>query len=132
MDDWSEAADVAATPIVTMAREIDITNCDQAAADLAMALASDARAVIADMTQTTFCDSSAVRALLQAHKLAVSQGSELRLVVSARAVLRTLELTGLTSTFLMYPDVAAAMGDGHRPARTERLRTDQLRTERSD
>lgn len=115
MDDRPTAAAAAATPIVTLAKEIDITNCDQTAADLAMALALDVRAVIADLTHTTFCDSSAVRALLQAHKLAASQWTELRLVVSSSAVLRTLELTGLISILRLYSNIDAAIGDGQRP-----------------
>lgn len=115
MDDRPTAAGAAATPIVTLAKEIDITNCDQTAADLAVAFAPDVGAVIADLTHTTFCDSSAVRALLQAHKLAASQGAELRVVVCSRAVLRTLELTGLTSILRLYPNIDAAIADGLRP-----------------
>lgn len=115
MDDRPTATGAAATPIVTLAKEIDITNCDQTAADLAVALAPDVRTLIADLSHTTFCDSSAVRALLQAHKLADSQGTELRLVVSSQAVLRTLELTGLTSILRLYPDIDAAIADGQRP-----------------
>lgn len=115
MDDRLTAADTAGTPIVTLAKEIDSTNSDQTAADLTIALGSDVRAVIADLTHTTFCDSSGVRALLQAHRLAASRGSELRLVVRSEAVLRTLELTGLTSTFRLYPNIDAAAADGRRP-----------------
>lgn len=115
MDDAPGAADMAATPIVRLANEIDSTNCDQTAADLDIALGLDVRAVIADLTHTTFCDSSAVRALLRAHKLAASRGTELRIVVNSEAVLRTLELTGLTSTLRLYPSIDAATGDRQRP-----------------
>lgn len=115
MDDPPRTADAAATPIVVLAKEIDSTNSDQTAADVASAFGPDVRAVIADLTYTTFCDSSGVRALLYAHKLAVGRGSELRLVVNSEAVLRTLELTGLTSTFLLYPTIDAATADGQRP-----------------
>jgi anti-sigma B factor antagonist len=115
MDDRPKAADAVTTPVVTLAREIDSTNCDQTAADLAVAFGLGVRAVIADLTDTTFCDSSAVRALLQAHKLATSQGAELRLVVNSPAVLRTFELTGLASTFRLYPTIDAAARDGHQP-----------------
>lgn len=117
MVDPPRAANTAATPIVILAKEIDSTNCDQTAADLASVFGLGVRAIIADMTHTTFCDSSGVRALLQAHKFAARQGTELRLVVNSEAVLRTLELTGLTSTFLLYPTIDAAMADGRRPER---------------
>lgn len=112
MDDRSTTADAAATPIVALAKEIDSTNCAQTAADLAFAFGPDVRAVIADLSQTTFCDSSAVRALLQAHMVAASRGAELRLVVTSGAVLRIFELTGLTSTLRLYPSIEAAIGDG--------------------
>ncbi len=114
MDDPKTAARPAA-PVVTLAAEIDSTNCDQAAAVLALALYPGVSVVVADMTRTTFCDSSAVRALVQAHNRAASQGIELRLVVNSDAVLRVLELTGLTSTLRLYPDIDAAIGDEQGP-----------------
>ena len=124
MDNRPKAADTAATPIVTLAKEIDCTNCDQAATDLAMVLGPDVRAVVADLTHTTFCDSSAVRVLLQTHRLAASQGTELRLVVRSGAVLRTFELTGLASILPLYPTIDAAIADGHQPGSRGRREPD--------
>lgn len=112
MDDPPETADAAPIPIVTLANEIDSVNCDQAAADLALALGPDVRVVIANLSHTTFCDSSGIRVLLHAHNLAASRGIELRLVVNSEGVLRVMQLTGLTSTFRLFPNIDAALRDG--------------------
>ncbi len=109
MDDRPVVTEKAATTIVTLPTEIDITNSDQVGADLQHACQSAANAVIADLTRTTFCDSSAVRALLEAHKLATSRGIELDLVVTSAAVLRVLELTGLDRTLRLYPSIDAVV-----------------------
>lgn len=99
----------AAPPIVRLPKEIDATNAGQVTADLAAACVPGVTTVIADLTLTTFCDSSAVQALVRAHKAAVSRGIELNLAVSCEAVLRVFELTGLTAVLPLYPSIDAAM-----------------------
>ena len=101
-------------PIVTLPAEIDVTNADQAAADLAAAFVRGIRAVVADLTCTTFCDSSAVRALVQSHLLAASLDIELDVAVTSPSVLRILELTGLTSILRLHPSVEAAVSASRR------------------
>jgi anti-sigma B factor antagonist len=98
-----------APPVVRLAVEIDMTNCSHVGIDLAAAYGPGVKVVIADMTRTTFCDSSAVRALLQAQKLATSHGIELRLVVISQAVLRIFELTGVAPMLRLYPALEAAL-----------------------
>lgn len=99
----------AAPPIVVLPDEIDVTNSAQVTADLAAACVPGIKTVIADLTRTRFCDSSAVRALVQTHKLAVSLGIELDVAVASPMVLRTLELTGLTSVLRLFPSIDAAL-----------------------
>jgi anti-sigma B factor antagonist len=98
-----------APPIVRLAAEIDVTNSDSAYADLAAACVPGVGTVIADMTQTSFCDSSGVRALVRVHKLAADDGAELSLVITSGAVLRILELSGLTGILRIYPSIDAAV-----------------------
>ena len=98
------------SPIVTLPAEIDITNAEQSAADLAAACRPGTRAVVADLTRTTFCDSSAVRALLQSHQLAASLDIDLKVAITSPSVLRILELMGLTSVLRLYPSIEAAVG----------------------
>jgi anti-sigma B factor antagonist len=111
MEDRPVAAAPVALPVVKLVAEIDITNSDWVYADLAAACSPGVVAVIADLTATTFCDSSGVRALVLVHKLTSDQGIELRLAVTSEAVLRILELSGLTGILRLYPSVDAATAE---------------------
>jgi anti-anti-sigma factor len=48
------------------------------------------------MTQTQFCDSSGLHALIGAHKRARAEGREMLLVIPAATVLRVFAITGRT------------------------------------
>lgn len=100
---------VAAPPVVKLPREIDAVNSAEVMAVLAGVCVPGVTTVIADMTLTTFCDSSAVRALVRAHKVATSRGAVLKVAVTSDAVLRVFELTGLSAVLRLYPSVDAAM-----------------------
>ena len=81
--------------IVVLPAEIDVTNSDEVYQQLLAALAPGGGTVIADLTSTSFCDSSGVRAVMRAHQLATTQGNVLRLAVSPTgSVHRVLQLTG--------------------------------------
>lgn len=95
--------------IVVLPAEIDIGNAGQAARQLRAALGPRASVVIADMTCTTFADSSAIRALLEAHDTAAASHAELRMVVPTGPVLRALQITGLDQLFRIYPSLDAAL-----------------------
>lgn len=99
----------AAPPIIGLPAEVDATNCDALASELNAAFAAGASMVIADLSQTTFCDSSAVRVLLQAHKVAVTRGIQFELVVNSPSVLRVLELTGLLSVLGVHQNIETAL-----------------------
>ena len=71
--------------------------------------------VIADMTATTFCDSSGISMLVRAHKQAVANGTELRLVVPATAVLRSLALASIDHLLPIYPSLSMALAAGPQP-----------------
>ena len=66
--------------------------------------------VIADMTGTTFCDSSGLRMLVAARDRAASSGSALRIVVTPDGpVARGLSILGLDRMLPIYPSVWDAM-----------------------
>lgn len=113
-DGFAAAAGVAVLPA-----EIDISNADRVAGELFAAIKPGVRVVIVDMTLITFCDSSGVRAIAQAHDRAQAQGADLRLVTAAPGVLRVLAVTGLDAVVPVYPRLddalAAAPGDGLDP-----------------
>ena len=96
--------------VVTLPVEIDIANADLIREDLLSILNRGAATLIVDMGGTTFCDSAGVSALVRAHKRAAANGSEMRLVVSAPAVQRILDITGVGRLMDIYPSVAASLG----------------------
>jgi anti-anti-sigma factor len=97
--------------VVAFPPEIDDANAEQTCAQLYEAFASGAAVVIADLTATTFCDSSGIQQLMKAHAHAISVGAQLRVAVSPRgAVARVVELMGVGETLHIYArtDDAAA------------------------
>jgi len=112
MDNRPMTAQAAELSIVTLPVEIDAINAGTVHAQLVAACTPTASIVVADLSDTVFCDSSAVRALVQAHRLAVSRDIDFRLVVTSNAVFRVLELSGLETILRLYPSIESAVGDG--------------------
>jgi anti-sigma B factor antagonist len=86
---------VGGVPVVAAPEEIDITNAGALRCALLHAAADGHRAFVVDMTQTRFCDSSGLHALLAAHKRAEAEGRQLLLVIPSPAVLRVFAITGM-------------------------------------
>jgi anti-sigma B factor antagonist len=97
--------------VVTLPARIDTAASRRLCGQLGSALAS-AATVIADMTATTFCDSSGVRILLLAQEQAAATGVELRLVVPSATVLRALAVTGGGWLLPVYPSLDDALAPG--------------------
>jgi anti-sigma B factor antagonist len=95
--------------VVTLPAEIDIANADGVGDELGAAFGPGVRTVIADMTGTRFCDSSGISMLVRAHHQAMSNGTELRLVVLSTAVLRALTLVRLDHLLPVYSSLAEAL-----------------------
>jgi anti-sigma B factor antagonist len=106
--------------VVTLPVEIDIANAGQVRDDLLSVLNRGAATLIVDMGGTTFCDSAGVNALVRAHKRATASGSEMRLVVSAPAVQRVLDITGVDRLMDIYPSVAASLAGAEQPGPDEK------------
>jgi anti-sigma B factor antagonist len=107
--------------VITLPTEIDAANAGQVTDQLKAAAAAGPPLLIADMTFTTFIDSSGIRAVLRVCQQARRSGTELRLVVPSAQVLRTLAITGVDRLLPIYPSVGAALtappADGQHPAR---------------
>lgn len=89
--------------IVVLPAEIDAINAGQVFATITSALASGVSLVIADMTSTAFCDTSGVRALVDAHNRAVTDDIGFRLAIPPEgSVRRVLELTGVIRLLPVY------------------------------
>jgi anti-sigma B factor antagonist len=97
------------TAVVSLPAEIDIINADQVREDLLSLLNQGAVLLVADLSKTTFCDSAGVSALVRTFRRAEASQSEMRLVVSTRAVKRVLSLTGIDRLLKIYPSVSASL-----------------------
>ena len=93
--------------VVTLPTEIDVTNADEIRQALLSAASHDVAVLIIDMSETTFCDSAGVQAIIAAYRQATATGTELRLV--ATAVLRILTLVGVDQMIPIYPTLEAAL-----------------------
>ena len=95
--------------VVRMPAELDTTNAEGVGEELAAAFAPGVWAVVADMTATTFCDSSAVAMLVRTRMRAAGNLAELRLVTRSRAVLRALAIAAVDYSLPIYPTLAVAL-----------------------
>jgi anti-sigma B factor antagonist len=95
--------------VVTLPRDIDSSNAGQVGDQLLWVINRGAAVLVADMTGTVSCDYSGADALARAYRRAVASGTQLRLVVTARAVRRVLALNGLDHLAAVYPDLDGAL-----------------------
>ena len=75
--------------------EIDMANAEQIPAATEKALASHPERIVIDLAAVSFLDSSGLRNLLTAHRIAADNNAELYVVEATGAPLRVLTLTGL-------------------------------------
>src|ERR1700744_2797894 len=101
---------ISGVPVLVTPEEIDITTVEQLHAALRDATCGSHSVAVVDMSGTRFCDSSAVHALLRAHREA-RPGVELRLVVPADGpVPRGMRLLGVDQVIPSSPTLAEALG----------------------
>jgi anti-sigma B factor antagonist len=104
------AAETADGVIVTLPTKVDLTNSAAAGAGLFEAATDVGRVIIADMTGTTFCDSSGLRMLLAAHDHAATAGCALRVAVTpGTAVSRVITIVGIDRVLSVYSAVSEAL-----------------------
>src|SRR5580700_5671045 len=100
---------VGGVPVVTAPEEIDITNAGALRSALLHAAADGHRTLVVDMTQTQFCDSSGLHALIAAHKRAEAEGREVLLVIPSTTVLRVFALTGIDHMIPNFTSLTEAL-----------------------
>jgi anti-anti-sigma factor len=95
--------------VVVLPTEIDIDNSEQVGILLGATLAAGADVLVADLTATTFCDVSGMRAMIRATDEAAAIGGQLRLALPVGRIRQLLNLTSLDSALLIYPSVRQAV-----------------------
>jgi anti-sigma B factor antagonist len=95
--------------VVTLPAEIDVTNADMVREELLGVLNQGAILLIADLSNTSFCDSAGVSALVRTFRRATTSTSAIRLVVGTPAVERVLSITGVDRLVETFPSVAASL-----------------------
>lgn len=101
---WVGQAAVISAPV-----EVDVTNADDLGSCLASAMASGARALIVDMTTTTFCDCAGVRAIVDCRMKGAAAGISVRLAVRDPAVKHVFAMTGAARLVGIRDTVADAL-----------------------
>jgi anti-sigma B factor antagonist len=98
-------------PVVCTPPEIDIANAGDLRAALQFAAGKGHMTTVADMSQTAFCDTAALGVLVRAHRRAVAEGGELRLVIRDRGLLRIFSITGVDSVIPAFATLSEALGE---------------------
>jgi anti-sigma B factor antagonist len=101
--------------VVALPAEIDMANAGRAGQQLGSAVTPGVRTVIADLTATTFCDSSGISMLVRACQQAAANNTQVRLVVPSAAVLRALTLVGMADLLPIYPSLSQALAAAPEP-----------------
>jgi anti-anti-sigma factor len=95
--------------VITLPEEIDVTNSPGLRETLLAVISRRPVLVVADMTATTFCDSSGMNVIVTAYRQAVAVGADMRLVIGHPAARRVFELNGIDTVIGIYPDLPSAL-----------------------
>jgi anti-anti-sigma factor len=106
---WSRlAAAPRPTLVVRLPAQVDESNAAVVKASLLAAADHRPDVLIADMSDTEWCDWAGAGALASAFSGALTGGTELRLVATDESVRRVISLNGLDRMMPVYRDVTAA------------------------
>jgi anti-sigma B factor antagonist len=95
--------------VIRLPAEVDLGNADTIGRELADALAPGVVGVVADLTDTTFCDSAGTRMLALAYLQAIDNRIDLRLAIPGSAVRRALEIAGLNHVLPVFTSLDDAL-----------------------
>jgi anti-anti-sigma factor len=128
---------VSGVPVVTAPAEIDVATAGQLRAMLAEWAARGHTTLVVDLTGTRFCDSAGLTVLVRAHKQALAEGGELRLVLpTSGTVPQVFTLTGLDRLMPHFASLEQALAQApaagpvkpRRPKRSPGMRSRAERT----
>ena len=123
MTDIRYASMINGLPVVTAPAEIDVITAETFRAVLLRAAADGHATIVVDLTGTRYCDSCGLRVLEAAHRRAMDEGGELRLVLPGHgSIVRVLAITGLNRCIPCFTgfDQALAAPQASHPRRYDR------------
>ena len=94
--------------VVHVDGEVDMVTAPALESQVVTLLGERPRVLVIDLTSVRFFSSAGLAVLALAHR-AADEGTELRVVAADPAVLRPMELTGLTEDLLIRPTLKAAI-----------------------
>jgi anti-sigma B factor antagonist len=96
--------------VVQLPSQIDTSNADDVREQLLALLNSGTEPLIADLTATSFCDSSAINALLRAHTRAKAAHRSLYAAVPPDGIVRKVfDITAVSRIIPTFDDVGSAV-----------------------
>lgn len=96
--------------IVSVSGELDLFTAPHLKEAWAEPLNAEGAAIIVDLTNVSFLDSTALGALIGAMKKSRGNNGSLNLVIADESILKTFEVTGLDRVFEIHPSVETALG----------------------
>jgi anti-sigma B factor antagonist len=103
------------THVLALRGELDVATVPRLAEPLREALAAGKTAVVIDLGELTFLDSTGLMVLLNGLRRVVRQGGNLAIVCTNPTVLRLFDITGTANTFTVVDSreraLAAARGE---------------------
>ncbi len=96
--------------VVAVAGELDLFTAPFLRDEVRDAIKQDSARLVLDLQQLSFMDSSGLSVLIEAWRLATSEGGGVSLAAPQAPVARILRTTGLDQRIKVYPDVDSAVG----------------------
>ena len=95
--------------VIALSGEVDLYTAPELKHELVRLVDNGAIAVIVDLTDTTFIDSTTLGVLISGVRRLRPEGGKLELVVTDRNIGKIFEITGLDRVFAIHPEVDAAL-----------------------
>ncbi|MEO8889603.1 MAG: STAS domain-containing protein [Jatrophihabitantaceae bacterium] len=105
-----------AASVVSVAGEVDVHSAPQLREGVTAQLATDSGAVVVDLSQVAFLDSTGLGALVSARSAAGERGVALPIVCTSARILKLFTITGLDGVFDIHDSVDSALASVAEPA----------------
>jgi anti-sigma B factor antagonist len=106
-------------PVLAVRGEVDVYSAPALADGLNTLIDSGANAVIVDLTEVGFLDSTGLGVLVAARSAAADAGQTLPIAVGHERILKLFKITGLDAVFEIHPSIDAAVQSlGHQEFRS--------------